>query len=66
MSSFEIPETIKNVVARALERKEWRSSAERDALAYLKRPTPEKRAAVKKYVREQYDSAGAGYSGRWQ
>lgn len=59
-------ERIVKIVAGCIGRKEWRSSAEAAALATVRRPTPAQRKAIMDYVREQYDSAGAGYSGRWQ
>jgi hypothetical protein len=66
MATFEIPEVIKTVVAKSIERKEWRSAAEESALANLRKASPAQRQAVKAYVKAEYDKAGAGFAGRWQ
>jgi hypothetical protein len=59
-----ISQTIKNVVAGCIARKEWRASAEAAALAYAKKG--DNKAVIKSYVKAEYDAAGAGFSGRWQ
>lgn len=66
MSNVEIPEIVKTVVAKSIERKEWRSAAENAALANLKKPNAALKAAVKAFVKAEYDRAGAGFLGRWQ
>lgn len=66
MSTTIITDTVKRVVAGCISRKEWRSSAEQAAIAYLKKPTKAERQAVIDYVRAEYDAAGAGHNGRWQ
>lgn len=60
----QVSEVVQRVVAGCIERREWRSSAEEAACAYVKSKAD--REAVKRYVREQYDAAGAGFAGRWQ
>jgi hypothetical protein len=64
MTTETINQTIKTVVAGCITRKEWRASAEAAALAYAKKG--DNKAAIKAYVKAEYDAAGAGFSGRWQ
>ena len=59
-----ISETVQRVVAGCIERKEWRSSCEQAATGYAK--DKREKQAIRDYVRQQYDAAGAGFSGRWQ
>lgn len=59
-----ISETVKRVVADGIARRVWREAAEKNAVAFAK--GREERDAVKRYVKEQFDAAGAGFSGRWQ
>lgn len=56
-------DTIARIVLRCIIAKVWRSACETEAIAYAARA---ERKIVIAYVKEQYDAAGAGYSGRWQ
>lgn len=56
-------EVIERVVARCIKEKAWRSACEAEATGYANKA---ERKAVIAYVKEQYDAAGAGFSGRWQ
>jgi hypothetical protein len=57
---------IQRVVAQLISVRGWRSEAEKEAMAYLQRNEKSRKSDVIAYVREAYNNAGAGFSGRWQ
>ena len=59
-------DVIKRIVTRSIESKAWRSQCETEALVYLEKSEKARKADVIAFIREQYDAAGAGFSGRWQ
>ncbi|GAC1455465.1 MAG: hypothetical protein PVSMB1_04970 [Gemmatimonadaceae bacterium] len=63
-ANMEISKEVKAHVAMAIGNKYWRSVAENEARGFGK--TKAERDAISKYVREQFDAAGAGLNGRWQ
>lgn len=62
IESVKKAEAVKRIVSRCISSRTWRSECEQEALAWVEKA---EREAVKRYVREQYDAAGAGPSGRW-
>jgi hypothetical protein len=63
LAVFEKQEVIDRIIARCIANKTWREECDLECRQYAAKG---ERKAVALYVRERYDMAGAGFSGRWQ
>lgn len=58
--------TIEHLVVRAINAKQWREVTEKEVYYELGKNERHRKADVIAFIREGYDAAGAGYSGRFQ
>ena len=59
-------EKIERIVAKRIAAKQWRAETEKEVRFLLERSERSRKADLERYVREQYDAAGAGHAGRFQ
>lgn len=63
MPNFKRQEVIERIIGRCIATKVWRSECSIECMPYV---ADHERIDFKRYLAERYDSAGAGFSGRWQ
>lgn len=60
---FKNQAVIERIVERCIREKAWRSACQAECRGYAAKG---EHKAVDAFVKERFDAAGAGFSGRWQ